>query len=425
MPDITAGSGVAFREAIDFLRARLALDEKDWLSLIREADRAARDRASGMSDALVRDILDAIKDAMAKGTTAGAFRETFDRLLRTHGWSGDNTAGWRSDLTFRVLTGQAAGAGRWRQIERLAARRPWIRYVTAGDARVRPQHAAWHGVILRWDDPWWDTHFPPNGFNCRCHAMSLSDADLKRFGWTPTPQAPPSDPVIRFTRINGVVRPVETPAGIDPGFAFNPGKLGLKPQDPGGGLFGHLPRQWPPVPSSEAEAITLADRIAEGQAEWEATLSAFELDAIEAYKGVGYRPVNMLLRGEDIDEDDLDYASDLAETLTGALDRARLPRAVTTFRGVPAEIADESYAYKAGEEFTEPSFVSSSLLEENAFDFGDFIIEAVYPPQTEAIALVHFLPHVMNAEIEMLLAPGKRFRVLARRKGRMLVEIVS
>ncbi|MFZ1679438.1 MAG: hypothetical protein WAT70_00340 [Rhizobiaceae bacterium] len=98
---------------------------------------------------------------------------------------------------------------------------------------------------------------------------------------------------------------------------------------------------------------------------------------------------------------------------------------MTTFRGVPQHFADEYYAQPVGQTFIEPSFVSSSQLEENAYAFGDFIIEAIYPSEAEAIALVHFIPHIINAEIEMLLAPGKRFRVLARRKGRMLVEIVS
>ncbi len=425
MADVRGGIGVVFGEAVDSLTERLAMDPAEWLALVREADKAASDRSAGMSDALTQDIVAAIREAMEKGTTASAFRMTFDDLVRRHGWSGDNSHGWRSDLTFRVMTAQATAAGRWRQIERLKDRLPWVRYVTAGDHRVRPAHATWHGVILRWDDPWWDTHFPPNGFNCRCHVQMLGDDDLVRYGFKATEVAPAAASDIRFVRVNGRVRPVETPKGIDPGFGFNPGKLGLKPQNPGGGLFGNLPRHWPPVPSSEAEALTLADRIAERQVSWEASLTAIEKEAIETYKGVGHAPVNSLLRGDDIDEDEYDHAVWLAETLAGALDRARLPKAVTTFRGVPQQVADQYYDQPVGQIFTEPSFVSSSLLEEKAHDFGDFIIEALYPSGTEAIALVHFIPHVMNTEIEMLLAPGKRFRVLARRKGRMLVEIVS
>ena len=56
MPDF----GVVFQEAIDFLRERLAMSPAEWVELIAEVDAAARDRSAGMSDALARDILEAI-----------------------------------------------------------------------------------------------------------------------------------------------------------------------------------------------------------------------------------------------------------------------------------------------------------------------------------------------------------------------------
>ncbi|MCB1463252.1 MAG: minor capsid protein [Nitratireductor sp.] len=223
MPDF----GVVFQEAIDFLRERLAMSPAEWVELIAEVDAAARDRSAGMSDALARDILEAIEKALEEGTTEADFRKTFDQLTRARGWTGDNTEGWRSTLTFRVLTSQALAAGRWRQIQRLKHRRPWLRYVTAGDHRVRPAHAAWHNVILPVDDPWWQTHFPPNGFNCRCHVQSLNDRDLVRYQLTPSEQAPALNPVVKIIRVDGVPTRVLVPAGIDPGFAYNVGDVGL------------------------------------------------------------------------------------------------------------------------------------------------------------------------------------------------------
>lgn len=214
--------GVKFSEAIDFLRQRLALPDGVWLKLLQEADEAARDRSAGMNDAMVRDILEAVLIALEEGSTVETFREDFDVITAARGWTGDNTTGWRSALTFRVMTAQAMAAGRWRQIQRLKVRRPWLRYITAGDHRVRDTHKAWHGIILHADDPWWNTHFPPNGFNCRCHVQQLSDRDLERYGLSVTPEAPPLNFVIRFVRgVEGIRNPVEVPAGIDPGFAVN------------------------------------------------------------------------------------------------------------------------------------------------------------------------------------------------------------
>lgn len=223
------GDGVKSTEAIEFLRQRLALPDGVWLKLVQEVDQAARDRSAGMNEAMVRDILEAVLKALEQGSTVETFRDDFDTITAARGWTGDNTAGWRSALTFRVMTAQAMAAGRWRQIQRLKARRPWLRYITAGDHRVRDAHNAWHGIILHADDPWWSTHFPPNGFNCRCHVQQLSDRDLERYGLSVTPEAPPLRTVIRFVRgADGNQKPVEVLAGIDPGFALNFGAVGME-----------------------------------------------------------------------------------------------------------------------------------------------------------------------------------------------------
>lgn len=232
-------NGIKFNEAIDFLRQRLALPDGVWLNLLQEVDQAARDRSAGMSEAMVHDILEAVLKALEEGTTVETFRNDFDAIAAARGWAGDpgsepgagNTGGWRSALTFRVMTAQAMAAGRWRQIQRLKARRPWLRYITAGDHRVRDAHKAWHGIILHADDPWWHTHFPPNGFNCRCHVQQLSDRDLERYELAVTPDAPPLNTVIRFVRgAGGISKTEEVPVGIDPGFAVNVGSIGLRLQ---------------------------------------------------------------------------------------------------------------------------------------------------------------------------------------------------
>jgi SPP1 gp7 family putative phage head morphogenesis protein len=234
MPE-TSFAGLVFTEAVDFLQRRLDLPSQVFLDLAREVDAAAQDRALGMKDAMVRSILEAIVRSLEEGTTASAFRDEFDAIAQANGWKGDNSEGWRSALTFRTTTAQAMAAGRWEQIQRLKARRPWVRYVGVLDDRIREEHRAWHGIILHADHVWWHTHAPPNGFNCRCHLQSLSDADLRRYGLKVTLEPPTLDYVIRTVRDkDGVLKQVAVPKGIDPGFAYNPGEVSLK-------LFGPLP----------------------------------------------------------------------------------------------------------------------------------------------------------------------------------------
>ncbi|NTV80668.1 MAG: hypothetical protein HGA24_04505, partial [Candidatus Aminicenantes bacterium] len=44
------------------------------------------------------------------------------------------------------------------------------------DGVTRPLHRAWNGTILPVDHAWWKTHFPPNGWRCRCTVRALDDS---------------------------------------------------------------------------------------------------------------------------------------------------------------------------------------------------------------------------------------------------------
>lgn len=45
---------------------------------------------------------------------------------------------------------------------------PNLKYVTAGDERVRHSHKDLNGAIYPINDPFWNTYYPPNGWGCRC-----------------------------------------------------------------------------------------------------------------------------------------------------------------------------------------------------------------------------------------------------------------
>lgn len=179
-----------FQEAIDYLRHRLGLSESDWAAIMRGATAAAEAAVDGQMDAMRRDMVAAIVDIFEAGGTVADFRDQYDAIAERYGWTSAGDPGWHSRLIWRMEAFGARAAGRWEQGQRLQraspGRRYYFRYVTADDERVRPSHAAWHGIILPVDHWFWRTHWPPNGFNCRCDIVIVTDRDLVRYGWTVT-----------------------------------------------------------------------------------------------------------------------------------------------------------------------------------------------------------------------------------------------
>jgi len=107
----------------------------------------------------------------------------FGELAEEHKWKHTGKPTWRSRVIYQTNLRTAYQAGRYKQMtdpEVLAARPLW-QYFHGGSMNPRPDHLSWDGKILRHDDPWWDTHYPPNGWGCTCtvHTLSQAEADAK------------------------------------------------------------------------------------------------------------------------------------------------------------------------------------------------------------------------------------------------------
>ena len=86
----------------------------------------------------------------------------------------------------------------------------------------RQAHLAWDGLILHADNQWWETHYPPNGWGCQCYVETLSERDLEKLD--KTPDAAPDKNIRETTIGRDSIRTVAVPEGIDPGFAYAPGR---------------------------------------------------------------------------------------------------------------------------------------------------------------------------------------------------------
>ena len=79
---------------------------------------------------------------------------------------------------YQTAVNCAENASTYRRLKGKTKVFPYWQYRTAGDDKVREEHAALDGLILRHDDPLWDRIYPPNGWKCRCYVVPKMAAEV-------------------------------------------------------------------------------------------------------------------------------------------------------------------------------------------------------------------------------------------------------
>ena len=192
----------------------------------RELDAGARARAYYVSCLKEMDeialVHTAIGEALENGSTFDVFRERIARLgLPDH----------LMKTIFTTNLQTAYAAGRYAKMQAVKKTRPYWRYLTIGDNRVRPSHAVLSGMVFPADHAFWSENYPPNGYRCRCGVQTLSERQVKREKLT-VQKKMPGDMMWTDPK-TGMEYHVARP-GADDGFRNNPGKdwfAGLHPEE--------------------------------------------------------------------------------------------------------------------------------------------------------------------------------------------------
>ena len=189
---------VAPRDALAALRARggALAPSFSWQDVYAEEHAAMFTVAKSAGYDILGDIFQALLDALDQGSTFRDFARQLKPVLQQKGWWGrqivtDPATGEkrlsklgstsRLQLIFDANMSVSYAVGHWANFERNRADRPFLRYVHLEDQPFpRPLHHQWHNTVLPIDDPWWDQHFPPNGWHCHCTVQSLSQRDIDR-----------------------------------------------------------------------------------------------------------------------------------------------------------------------------------------------------------------------------------------------------
>ncbi|HJW81957.1 MAG TPA: phage minor head protein [Acidiferrobacterales bacterium] len=222
---------LAFAEQIAFFRQKLSLPTQAWTDIWEAQHDRAFVVAGAMKEDLLNDLRDAVDRVISEGITFETFKKDFLSVVSRNGWSGWTGEGtpageaWRARVIYDTNLRTSYAAGRLEQMKAVADELPYWRYRHAdGVEHPRPEHLAWDGLVLRSDDPFWSSHYPPNGWGCRCYVEALSPADLTALGKAGPDVAPPIEMQEKIVGANGPSpRRVLTPKGIDPGFGYQPG----------------------------------------------------------------------------------------------------------------------------------------------------------------------------------------------------------
>lgn len=149
---------------------------------------AARSFAWTVSGLTTLAQIEHVRDLAAQAVADGGTLREFQRAVEQDDEVLALPAG-RVETVFRNAVQTAYHAGRWEHYEASREALPYLMYDAINDSRTRPAHRAMDGTIRRIDDPWWATHSPPCGHNCRCGTIQLTAEQAKaRGGATDNPR---------------------------------------------------------------------------------------------------------------------------------------------------------------------------------------------------------------------------------------------
>lgn len=196
MIDLGYAATLAPKEAVAYFRAKGQHIGWNWYETAADVHARSFTVAKAARVDVLTTIQGEVERALARGLSKQEFIDTLAPRLKKLGWWGKqvivDSAGnaetvqlgspRRLALIYNVNTCVAYNVGRYAQLMNSTDTHPFWQYVAVMDNRTRPSHAALNGLVFRYDDPFWKTHYPPNGWNCRCRVRALSQERMDALG---------------------------------------------------------------------------------------------------------------------------------------------------------------------------------------------------------------------------------------------------
>lgn len=221
------------REALKHLKGKRSHISFAWQDTASYEHAVSFTVAKMMDADMLGETRAAVTDALANGTDFATFQKRLKPYLMARGWWGQAVMGdpdtgeiqkvqlgstRRLRTIYHTNLHTAYAAGQWERIQRNKKLFPYLKYIPSDAAEPRESHKPFYGMVLPVDDPFWSTHFPPNGWGCKCNVRALTREQAEKTGIS-------KSPVLKdVEHINTRTGEVEYyPEGVNPSFAHNPG----------------------------------------------------------------------------------------------------------------------------------------------------------------------------------------------------------
>lgn len=187
------------QDAIRYLEQKFPKASWAYTDLLDNAHDRAFVVAKMVDMDLATTVQRSIIDAMQEGKGYKAWAKDIDKVLAKSGWYDGQinvdaqgnakkvvTGGQhRLETIYRTNVAAAYEAGRQQVIFNDRDDDPfgYVMYSAIMDNRTRPTHKALHGKVMEKSDPAWSSISPPNGYNCRCTIVELTQGQIDRYGY--------------------------------------------------------------------------------------------------------------------------------------------------------------------------------------------------------------------------------------------------
>ncbi len=203
---------VPFLEAIRWADQRNVVLPEEYYGRLQGFARAQAFSVAGISSLRqIEQVLFSLNDNLESGTS---FESWSDSVLA--GEVDLNLPDHRLETIYRTNVQNHFAHGRWQQMSRqFHDGKPMLMYDAVNDSRTRDAHRAMDGLVRRHNDPIWDAWGAPNGFNCRCRMINLSEEQASAFVDEDAARQGDTD--------NANARAGAIASGPDDGWDYNPG----------------------------------------------------------------------------------------------------------------------------------------------------------------------------------------------------------